>query len=197
MAEEKKKTEDPTSPRQNGATKGADAKEEKISKEADVVVEKKSKTSKSADEKKENRKDTGKDDKGKKENDDKSSGRKKKKIRRQIQKGRAYIKSTYNNTTIQFTDIHGNGLAWSSAGLLGFRGAKKATTYAAAQVINDAHDKVQRFGLRDVEVFIKGVGSGRDAALRALVQKGYNLSSIKDVTPIPHNGCRPKKPRRV
>ena len=120
-----------------------------------------------------------------------------KKVRRQVRKGRAYIKSSYNNTLVMFTDMHGNSLAWSSAGLLGFKGAKKATTYAANQVAMDAHEKVQKYGLKDIEVFVKGVGSGRDAALRALAQKGYNLIGIKDKTPVPHNGCRPKKPRRV
>lgn len=123
--------------------------------------------------------------------------KKRRKIRRQVRKGRAYIKSSYNNTLVLFTDMHGNSLAWSSAGLLGFKGAKKATTYAANQVALDAHEKVQKYGLKDIEVFVKGVGSGRDAALRALAQKGYNLLAIKDVTPVPHNGCRPKKPRRV
>ena len=123
--------------------------------------------------------------------------KKRKKIRRQVRRGRAYIKSSYNNTLVLFTDMHGNSLAWSSAGLLGFKGAKKATTYAANQVALDADEKVQKYGLKDIEVFVRGVGSGRDAALRALVQKGYNLLSIKDITPVPHNGCRPKKPRRV
>jgi small subunit ribosomal protein S11 len=123
--------------------------------------------------------------------------KKRRKVRRQVRKGRAYIKSSYNNTLVMFTDMHGNSLAWSSAGLLGFKGAKKATTYAANQVAMDAHEKVQKYGLKDIEVFVKGVGSGRDAALRALAQKGYNLIGIKDKTPVPHNGCRPKKPRRV
>ena len=95
------------------------------------------------------------------------------------------------------TDLHGNLLAWSSSGLLGFKGAKKATTYAATQVVLDVDERVQKYGLRDIEVYIKGVGGGREAALRALAQKGYNISKIKDITPIPHNGCRPKKPRRV
>ncbi len=123
--------------------------------------------------------------------------KKKKKLRRQIQRGRAYIRSSYNNTVVSLTDLHGNLLAWSSSGLLGFRGAKKATTYAATQVAADVDEKVQKYGLRDIEVYIKGVGSGREAALRALAQKGYGITKIKDMTPIPHNGCRPKKPRRV
>lgn len=123
--------------------------------------------------------------------------KKKKKLRRQIQRGRAYIRSSYNNTVVSLTDLHGNLLAWSSSGLLGFKGAKKATTYAATQVAADVDEKVQKYGLRDIEVYIKGVGSGREAALRALAQKGYGITKIKDMTPIPHNGCRPKKPRRV
>ncbi len=123
--------------------------------------------------------------------------KKKKKLRRQIQRGRAYIRSSYNNTVVSLTDLHGNLLAWSSSGLLGFKGAKKATTYAATQVAADVDEKVQKYGLRDIEVYIKGIGSGREAALRALAQKGYGITKIKDMTPVPHNGCRPKKPRRV
>ncbi len=122
---------------------------------------------------------------------------KKKKLRRQVQRGKVYISSSYNNTKVAFADIHGNVLTWSSAGFLGFKGAKKATTYAANQVLMDANEKAQRYGMKDVEVFVKGVGAGRDAALRALAQKGYNIVKIKDNTPIPHNGCRPPKPRRV
>lgn len=123
--------------------------------------------------------------------------KRKKKLRRQIQRGRAYIRSSYNNTVVSLTDLHGNLLAWSSSGLLGFKGAKKATTYAATQVAADVDEKVQKYGLRDIEVYIKGIGSGREAALRALAQKGYGITKIKDMTPVPHNGCRAKKPRRV
>ena len=123
--------------------------------------------------------------------------KKKRKVRRQVQRGKAYILSTYNNTMITLTDLHGNGLAWSSAGLLGFKGAKKATTYAANQVVLDVAEKVAKYGLSDLEIYVKGVGSGREAAIRGLAQKGFNLSLIKDTTPIPHNGCRPPKPRRV
>lgn len=122
---------------------------------------------------------------------------KKKKVRRQVQRGRAYIKSTYNNTIVSLTDLHGNLLAWSSAGILGFKGAKKATTFAAAQIVNDVTEKAEKFGLKDLEVYVKGIGSGREAAIRALIQKGFNLNLIKDKTPIPHNGCRSRKPRRV
>ncbi len=123
--------------------------------------------------------------------------KKKSNIRRQIQRGRAYINSTYNNTVILMTDIHGNALAWSSSGSLGFKGAKKATTYAANQVVLDITEKIERYGLKELEVYIKGVGSGREAAIRALAQKGFSINLIKDRTPIPHNGCRPPKPRRV
>ena len=126
-----------------------------------------------------------------------SNKNKRKPRRRQVFKGKVFIKSTYNNTIVNFTDLHGGSLAWSSAGLLGFKGAKKATTYAASQVAADAIEKVQRYGLKDVEVYVKGVGSGREAAVRMLAQKGLNLVLIKDRTPIPHNGCRPKKLRRV
>ncbi|MDZ7611515.1 MAG: 30S ribosomal protein S11 [Candidatus Moranbacteria bacterium] len=123
--------------------------------------------------------------------------KKKRRIRRQVQKGQAFVKSTYNNTMVTLCDLHGNTLAWSSSGLLGFKGAKKATTYAASQVVNDVTEKVQKYGLKDLEVFVKGVGSGRESAIRTLAQKGFNLNMIKDRTPIPHNGCRPPKPRRV
>lgn len=123
--------------------------------------------------------------------------KKNRKIRRQVQRGKAYINATYNNTIVTLSDLHGNVLAWSSAGYLGFKGAKKATTYAAAQVVADVSEKVQKYGLRELDVFVKGVGSGRESAIRTLAQKGFNLNLIKDRTPIPHNGCRAKKPRRV
>ncbi|MCK5080715.1 MAG: 30S ribosomal protein S11 [Candidatus Moranbacteria bacterium] len=122
---------------------------------------------------------------------------KKRKVRRQVQKGQAYIKATYNNTLVTLADMHGNVLAWSSSGYLGFKGAKKATTYAAGQVVLDVTEKVQKYGLKNLDVYVKGVGSGREAAVRTLAQKGFNLNMIKDRTPIPHNGCRPRKPRRV
>ncbi len=122
---------------------------------------------------------------------------KKRKIRRQVQRGQAYVKATYNNTMVTLCDLHGNVLAWSSAGYLGFKGAKKATTYAASQVINDVAEKVEKYGLKDLDIYVKGVGSGRESAIRTLAQKGFNLNMIKDRTPIPHNGCRARKPRRV
>lgn len=123
--------------------------------------------------------------------------KKKRKVRRQVHKGQAYIKATYNNTIVTLSDLHGNVLAWSSSGYLGFKGAKKATTYAATQVVLDVTEKVQKYGLKEIDVYVKGVGSGRESAIRTLAQKGFNLNLIKDRTPIPHNGCRPKKPRRI
>jgi len=120
-----------------------------------------------------------------------------KKVKRQILKGRAVIKCTYNNTIVSLADSNGNILGWASSGLMGFKGAKKATPYAATQVVGSVSEKVAKYGLKELEVFVKGVGSGREASIRALANNGFELLSIKDETPIPHNGCRPKKPRRV
>jgi small subunit ribosomal protein S11 len=120
-----------------------------------------------------------------------------KKIKKQILKGRAVVKCTYNNTIVSIADINGNILGWASSGLLGFKGAKKATPYAATQVVGNVSEKVRKYGLRELEVFVKGVGSGREASIRALANNGFELLMIKDETPIPHNGCRPKKPRRA
>ena len=123
--------------------------------------------------------------------------KKKKKIRRQVLKGQAHIQCTYNNTLLTFSDMSGKVLAWASAGSLGFKGAKKATPYAATQIVNAATEKVEKYGLREIDVFVKGVGSGREASIRALVNNDFEINLIKDITPIPHNGCRPRKPRRV
>lgn len=120
-----------------------------------------------------------------------------KKTRAQISQGKAYIQATYNNTIVTLTDMNGNVLAWSSAGVNGFKGPKKATPYAASVIVKDACEKVADCGLKDVNVYITGVGQGREGALRALNANGLNVLSIKDVTPIPHNGCRPPRPRRV
>jgi small subunit ribosomal protein S11 len=120
-----------------------------------------------------------------------------KKIKKQITKGRASIKCTYNNTMISISDMAGNVLGWSTSGLLGFKGAKKATPYAATQVVGTVSEKVRKYGIRELDVYVKGVGSGREASIRALANNGFELILIKDITPIPHNGCRPKKPRRV
>lgn len=114
-----------------------------------------------------------------------------------VTRGAVYIQATYNNTIITATDEKGNTLGWSSAGSLGFSGAKKATPYAAARVAETVVEKVKKSGLQDVAVFVSGVGSGRDSAIRALSNHGFNILSIKDITPLPHNGPRPKKIRRV
>jgi small subunit ribosomal protein S11 len=123
--------------------------------------------------------------------------RKGKKAKKQVSTGNAYIQATYNNTIVTFTDADGNVLAWSSAGSNGFRGPKKATPYAASVVVRKAAEKVADAGLKEVHVFVKGVGQGREGAVRALNANGLSVLSIKDVTPIPHNGCRPPRPRRV
>lgn len=123
--------------------------------------------------------------------------KKSKKSSKQIQRGQAYIQCTYNNTKLVITDLAGGVLGWSSSGLLGFKGAKKSTPYASTQVANDVSEKVTKYGIRDLEVYVKGVGSGREASIRALAARGYSLVVIKDLTPVPHNGCRPRKPRRV
>lgn len=122
---------------------------------------------------------------------------KRRKSFKSISAGAVHIKATYNNTLVTFTDLNGNVLAWSSAGVAGFKGPKKSTPYAASIIVKDAAEKVKPYGLTDIAVFVRGVGSGREGALRALNTMGFTVSSIKDVTPIPHNGCRPKKVRRV
>ncbi len=137
-----------------------------------------------------------KGDKDKKENK-KISRAKKKRTIRQIPQGRAYVHASYNNTMITLSDPNGNVIGWSSAGHMGFRGPKKATPYAASVIVKDVVEKCKAYGLRDVAVFVTGVGSGRDAAVRALNANGLNVLSIKDLTPIPHNGCRPPRARRI
>lgn len=122
---------------------------------------------------------------------------KKSKKKKVVTRGRAYIQATYNNTIVTICDQNGNALAWSSAGHLGFKGAKKATPYAAGEIVRNVTEKVKDIGVRDLEIFVKGIGSGRESAVRALNAQGFNIISIKDTTPLPHNGCRPKKPRRV
>lgn len=116
---------------------------------------------------------------------------------RKIVRGQAYVKASYNNTMISITDINGNMIAWSSAGSLGFKGAKKATPYAATKIAETVIEKIKKIGISDVAVFVKGIGGGREAAIRALANKGLNINSIKDVTPLPHNGCKPPKVRRI
>ena len=123
--------------------------------------------------------------------------KKKKKLKKQVSSGNAYIQATYNNTIVSLADQDGNTLAWSSAGQIGFKGAKKATPYAAGLVVRDCIEKVGDYGLKEVHVFVKGVGAGRESAVRALNTNGLNILGIKDVTPKPHNGCRAKRPRRI
>jgi small subunit ribosomal protein S11 len=121
----------------------------------------------------------------------------KKKERRNIPRGVAHIQSTFNNTIVTITDMEGNVVAWSSAGTQGFKGSRKSTPFAAQLAAEDAARKAQEQGMRSVEVLIKGPGAGREAALRSLQAAGFQITLIKDVTPIPHNGCRPPKRRRV
>lgn len=112
-------------------------------------------------------------------------------------KGKAYIQATYNNTIVTITDQSGNVLLWSTAGKLGFKGPKKSTPYAAGVVVRDIVERMRNIGMKEVDILVKGVGSGREASIRAFNAQGININTIKDVTPIPHNGPRPKKPRRV
>jgi len=124
--------------------------------------------------------------------------KKKKEIKaKKLEQANVYIQSSYNNTLVTVTDLKGNVVAGESAGAIGFKGPKKATPFAATKVIDSLTEKVKKIELKDVNVFVKGVGSGRDAAIRALAANGFNILSLKDITPIPHNGCRPSKPRRV
>ena len=122
---------------------------------------------------------------------------KKKKEKKNIQDGIAHIQSTFNNTIVTITDMNGNVIAWSSSGVKGFKGSRKSTPYAAQQSAEDAAKKTMLHGLKNIEVYVKGPGAGREAALRSLQSMGLNIRLIRDVTPIPHNGCRQSKRRRV
>lgn len=117
--------------------------------------------------------------------------------KKNIERGAAHIQSTFNNTIVTITDVRGNALSWASAGGLGFRGSRKSTPFAAQSAAETAAKAAMEHGLKTVEVFVKGPGSGREAAIRALQACGLEVTSIKDVTPVPHNGCRPPKRRRV
>jgi small subunit ribosomal protein S11 len=121
----------------------------------------------------------------------------KKKVKKNIPNGIAHVNATFNNTVINITDVNGNTLAWSSSGVKGFKGSRKSTPYAAQIAAEDAGKKAKEHGVKTLEVFIKGPGAGRESALRSLQAVGMTITSIKDVTPIPHNGCRPPKRRRV
>jgi len=121
----------------------------------------------------------------------------KRRERKNIERGQAHIQSTFNNTIVTLSDAQGNVLSWASAGQLGFKGSRKSTPFAAQQAAEEAAKKAMEHGLKSVEVYVKGPGSGREAAIRSLQAAGLEVSLIKDVTPIPHNGCRPPKRRRV
>ena len=127
----------------------------------------------------------------------KSSYSKKKKVKKNILNGIAYVQSTFNNTIISIADTNGNVISWASAGQKGFKGSRKSTPYAAQIAAEDVGNKAKEYGLKNLKVEVSGPGSGRESALRSLQSIGYVITSIKDVTPIPHNGCRPRKRRRV
>ena len=126
-----------------------------------------------------------------------ATARKKKSVRKNVGLGIVYIRSTFNNTQVSMTDSAGNVLAWQTSGASGFKGARKSTPYAATQVATTILDKIKPMGITHVEVRVSGVGSGRDAALRAFTTSGMTIHTIRDLTPMPHNGCRPPKARRV
>ena len=127
----------------------------------------------------------------------KKTVRKKRKDRKHVEKGQAHIQSTFNNTLVTLTDMDGNALSWSSAGSLGFKGSRKSTPFAAQSAAETATKAALEHGLKTVEVYVKGPGAGREAAIRALQAAGLEITLIKDITPIPHNGCGPPKRRRV
>ncbi|MBF0780763.1 MULTISPECIES: 30S ribosomal protein S11 [unclassified Granulicatella] len=121
----------------------------------------------------------------------------KRRVKKNIETGIAHIRSTFNNTIVMITDVHGNAVSWSSAGALGFKGSKKSTPFAAQMAAEAAAKGSMEHGMRTVEVSVKGPGSGRESAIRSLQAAGLEITAIRDVTPIPHNGCRPPKRRRV
>lgn len=127
----------------------------------------------------------------------KTTGSRKRREKKNIERGAAHIQSTFNNTIVTITDMNGNAVSWASAGEMGFRGSRKSTPFAAATAAETAAKAAMDHGMKYVEVYVKGPGSGRESAIRALQTAGLEVSLIKDVTPIPHNGCRPPKRRRV
>ncbi len=123
---------------------------------------------------------------------------KKRKVKRNVEQGRIYIKATFNNTIMTITDAQGNAIGWSSTGVHGFKGSRKSTPFAARVAADDALKKAVESGMKSVDVFVKGPGSGRESALRAISAiEDIRITSINDITPVPHNGCRPPKPRRI
>lgn len=127
----------------------------------------------------------------------KTTATRKRREKKNIERGAAHIQSTFNNTIVTITDVNGNAVSWASAGEMGFRGSRKSTPFAAATAAETAAKTAVDYGMKTVEVYVKGPGSGRESAIRALQTAGLEVSLIKDVTPIPHNGCRPPKRRRV
>lgn len=127
----------------------------------------------------------------------KGTGRTKRRERKNIERGAAHIQSTFNNTIVTITDVNGNAISWASSGGQGFRGSRKSTPYAAQTAAEVAARAAMEHGMKTVEVYVKGPGSGREAAIRALQATGLEVNMIKDVTPVPHNGCRPPKRRRI
>ena len=121
----------------------------------------------------------------------------KKKVRKNISSGVAHVNASFNNTIVTIKDAQGNAVSWASAGMMGFKGSRKSTPYAAQLTAEDAGRKAQDHGMRELDVTVKGPGSGRESALRALQSVGFTIRSIKDITPVPHNGCKPRKRRRV
>lgn len=121
----------------------------------------------------------------------------KKRTMKNVTKGCIYIKASVNNTIITVTDTNGNAIAWASAGNVGFRGPKKATPYAASMVVNKVAELAEPYGIKEVMVYVSGIGNGRDSAIRSLNAKGLTITGIKELTPVPHNGCRPRRARRV
>ena len=121
----------------------------------------------------------------------------KKKVRKNVQSGIAHIQATFNNTVVTITDVSGNTISWSTPGVKGYKGSKKSTPFAASLAAEDAAQKARDHGMRTVAVYVNGPGSGREAAIRGLTNAGLKISLIRDITPIPHNGCRPRKRRRV
>jgi len=119
------------------------------------------------------------------------------KVKKNIQSGMVHIKASFNNTSVTVTDVAGNVIAWSSAGVVGFKGSRKSTPFAAQTTAEDAVKKAMEHGLRNAVVYVRGPGSGRESAIRACAAAGLNVTAVRDVTPVPHNGCRPRKSRRV
>lgn len=122
---------------------------------------------------------------------------KKKKIKKNIVKGMAHIKSTFNNTVVTITDLNGDALCWDSGGTIGYKGSRKSTPFAAQKAAEKCAEKAKKFGIKELDVQVKGPGAGRESAIRALQAAGLDIKGIEDVTPLPHNGCRPRKKRRV